>query len=81
MDDMEDQIFSIKSLAEGTLAALKSMLARNGAVTVEDFFVMIGGESDYNEDKTTGWTSFDGSEIVKTNVGWALRLPDPVTLN
>lgn len=78
---MEDQVFTVRSLAESVLDSLKSVLARNGAVTVEDYCVMTGADSDFDADKTTGWTSFDDAEIVKINVGWALRLPDPVTLN
>ncbi len=80
MGDMEDVVFSVKSLAVGTLETLNSMLASNGSVTLEDFCVVIGGDSTYDDDKTMGWTSFDGSEIVEINVGWALRLPDPVQL-
>lgn len=84
----EEPIFGTGEDAEQVLEGLKTLISTYGNATAADLYELAGnaaadlyepaGTHDFKHEMTRiGWTSVDGAEIVQTDDGYIITLPQP----
>lgn len=84
----EEPIFGTGEDAEQVLDGLKTLISTYGNATAADLYELAGnaaadlyepaGTHDFKHEMTRiGWTSVDGAEIVQTDDGYIITLPQP----
>lgn len=79
---VEDVLFEHKSQAQEILGDLIARCQEYDSVSVNDFYVMAGLETDYTKRKY-GWyeKDLDRVEIIRIREGWLIKMPRPVILD
>mgnify|MGYP000342635404 CR=1 FL=1 len=63
--------------AEQVLDGLKTLISTYGNATAADLYELAGTHDFKHEMTRIGWTSVDGAEIVQTDDGYIITLPQP----
>ena len=81
MMNFDRVVFDSRKEAQQVLENLYSALEQYGSITVADFYDEAGITSNQFTDDNWGWMNLRGSQVVRSGVGFALRLPDPQPLD
>lgn len=73
----EEPIFGTGEDAEQVLDGLKTLISTYGNATAADLYELAGTHDFKYEMTRIGWTSVDGAEIVQTDDGYIITLPQP----
>ena len=73
----EEPIFGTGEDAEQVLDGLKTLISTYGNATAADLYELAGTHDFKHEMTRIGWTSVDGAEIVQTDDGYIITLPQP----
>lgn len=73
----EEPIFGTGEDAEQVLDGLKTLISTYGNATAADLYELAGIYDFKYEMTRIGWTSVDGAEIVQTDDGYIITLPQP----
>ena len=73
----EEPIFGTGEDAEQVLDGLKTLISTYGNATAADLYELAGIHDFKYEMTRIGWTSVDGAEIVQTDDGYIITLPQP----
>lgn len=73
----EEPIFGTVEDAEQVLDGLKTLISTYGNATAADLYELASTHDFKYEMTRIGWTSVDGAEIVQTDDGYIITLPQP----
>lgn len=73
----EEPIFGTGEDAEQVLDGLKTLISTYGNATAADLYELASTHDFKYEMTRIGWTSVDGAEIVQTDDGYIITLPQP----
>lgn len=77
--DYDDIIIASKGEAEDVLTRMDEMIDTYGAVSVADFYEMVGITGEYT-DNNYGWTDLRSAYVARTRDGFIIRFPPSIAL-
>lgn len=80
MHDFDDIVIATRQEAENVLDTMMELLDQYSAVTVRDFYDLVGVTGSYTDDKW-GWKDLRASGINRVRNGYILDLPKPEVLS
>lgn len=78
--DFDEILFETRVDAEEVLDGLFELLSTFEVVTVADMYSLAGKTGEFT-DENWGWTSLQGSNVLRARPGWILDLPRPEPLS
>ena len=76
----QDVIFSSRGDADEVLGQMSDAVASYGAVSVADFYDLVGMTANYTDNKY-GWYDIRNAYVQPVSGGYVIKLPKPVALN
>lgn len=73
---LDDMIFDSRNDADDKFEQLAELLAENEVVSVYEYYDICEQSADQT-DWNYGWTSLEGSSILRDRNGWRLHMPKP----
>lgn len=78
-DTLDDVIFEDRLEAQKVLSELDNMLDTYEAVSIQDFYSLIGKTGRYT-DNDYGWNNLRAARIAETRDGWVIKFPRPMSI-
>ena len=74
--NLDDMVFESRQQADAAFEEMCEKLDEYNVVSVYDYYDICGQTADFT-DHNYGWTSLEGSSILRDRNGWRLHMPKP----